>query len=548
MSDISLSDIADQKWDVIIVGTGVGGATLGYALAKAGKRVLFCEKGRSHLDVPNVLLGSYAESFFPEPEVPQPQHGSILSKAGRYNELIEDRSQSRSQSFIPFIGSGTGGSSALYGMALERFFPSDFSPRRNHPDAPETTLPEEWPITYETLAPYYKAAEQLYRVRGTEDPLRGEEAAGHLLQPPPLTAGSHELFDFFKNNGLHPYRLPLACEYVPGCECCQGYLCAKNCKNDSARICLKPAISQYGARLLDECNVLTLEASRDKVTRLICSWRGNRVTLRAQVIVLAAGALETPAILLRSSSEIWPEGLANDSGMVGRNLMRHHINLYLVTPKTLGPQDNRQKELAFNDLYQADGNKFGSVQSFGRLPPAPLLAVSMEQDIRNGKLPWVAPLFKLITPLVKPVLNRLSNHNIVLATIMEDLPYEDNRVRYLPPIGDRGPRLTLNYHIRTYDAERIRTFNTMMIKILKPYRPKLIKQAENNQRLAHACGTCRFGSTSEESVLNPYNRAHNLSNLYVVDGSFFPSSAGTNPSLTIAANALRVADHLLGEI
>ncbi len=520
----------------------MGGATLGYALAKTGKRVLFCEKGKSHLSMSGSLLGKYAEMFFDPVTVPQLQHRDILSKAGRYCDQIEDKSQPRSQKFIPFIGSGTGGSSALYGMALERFFPCDFLPRRNYPNAPETTLPEEWPITYETLAPYYKAAEQLYRVRGNGDPLRGEPPPAHFLRPPPLTAGSRELFHFFGSKGLHPYRLPLACEYVPGCECCQGYLCAKNCKNDSARICLTPAVSQYGAQLLDECDVLKLEASRHEVTGLVCSWRGKLLKLRAQTVILAAGALETPAILLRSCSALWPEGLANDSGMVGRNLMRHHIDLYLATPKGLKPLDNHQKELAFNDFYYVDGNKLGSVQSFGGLPPAQLLTASIEQDISNGRVPWAAPLFKLIKPLVKPTLNRLSNRSVVLATIMEDLPYENNFVELGGTSSDTGhPSLTMTYRIRPHELIRIAKFRALMRKALQPYGVKLIKQAENNQRIAHVCGTCRFGHDPRTSILDANNRAHGLSNLYVVDSSFFPSSGGTNPSLTIAANALRIA-------
>lgn len=540
MANPSLSDVASQHWDVLIVGTGIGGATLGHALAKRGKRVLFCEKGKSHLGTGDALRGDYAESYFERPAAPHPQHRDILARSGRYEREIEDRSLSRRRRFIPFIGSGSGGSSALYGMALERFFPADFSPRRNYPDAGGTSLPDAWPISYEILAPYYEKAESLYRVRGDGDPLRSEPGPEHFLPPPPLTSGSRELFDFFRGKGLRPYRLPLACEYVAGCECCQGYLCAKNCKNDSASICLEPAVSQYGATLLEECEVVKLEASRNEVTGVICHQRGDRATLQANTVVLAAGALETPAVLLRSASDVWPQGLANDSGMVGKNLMRHHIDLYLVTPRTPGPLDNRQKELAFNDWYHSDKGKLGSVQSFGRLPPPSMLAESMEQDIRDSGLPWLAPFFRMVKPLVKPVLRRLVNRSMVLATIMEDLPYPGNEVM----LGRSEETPSISYRIGEWDLERINTFRELMGDLLKPYRPMLIKQAENNQRIAHVCGTCRFGTEAGKSVLDGNNKAHGLANLYVVDSSFFPSSGGTNPSLTIAANALRVAEYI----
>jgi choline dehydrogenase-like flavoprotein len=539
-----LPDIVNQQWDVIIVGTGVGGATLGYALAKAGKKVLFCEKGRSHLDSAAALRGDYAENHFVRPDVPRAIHRDTLARAGRWCDELEDATLPPARKFIPFIGSGTGGSSALYGMALERFFPSDFTPKRNYPDATETTLPEAWPISYETLAPYYKAAEVLYRVRGSGDPLRIEPEPAHFLQPPPLTAGASELFDFFKARGLHPYRLPAACEYVPGCHCCQGYLCPNKCKNDSGRICLEPALTQYGAQLLGDCEVMRLDASRNKITGALCTLRGQQFTIRAKTVILAAGALETPAILLRSRSDVWPNGLANESGMVGKNLMRHHIDLYLLKPRTRGKQDNRHKELAFNDFYHKDGKKMGSVQSFGRLPPASILVESMEQDIRDSQTSWVAAPFKLLKPFLKPVLNRMVTESMVLATILEDLPYETNKIELAP---DKAARLSMRYAVNPYDQGRIDSFRALMGSILKPYRVKLIKQAENNQRIAHACGTCRFGHNPKQNVLDRNNRAHGLTNLYVVDSSFFPSSGGTNPSLSIAANALRVAEHLVSD-
>jgi len=135
---------------------------------------------------------------------------------------------------------------------------------------------------------------------------------------------------------------------------------------------------------------------------------------------------------------------------------------------------------------------------------------------------------------------------MVLASIMEDLPYGDNQV-FLPMQTSRPEtdRLLMRYRIHEHDMSRIEAFRTRLQEIFRPHPFRLIKQAENNERLAHACGTCRLGLNPQESVLDANNRAHELANLYVVDASFFPSSGGTNPGLTIAANALRVADKLL---
>jgi choline dehydrogenase-like flavoprotein len=541
------SVVSVRHWDVIVIGTGMGAATAGYALAKTGKRVLFCEKGKSSLGQTGALRGAYAEQFFARCEAPSSKYRDVLSRAGRYHSEIEDRSSGHSTKFIPFIGSTTGGSTALYGMALERFFPCDFSPRQNYPDAPFNALPQRWPVSYDEFLPYYQMAERLYRVRGGADELRHDVKPQYGLPPSEVSPRGQELFDFLQRKSLHPYRLPQACEFVAGCEGCQGYLCAKDCKNDGARICLEPALGEFGAELLDECTVVKLVATRHEVTAVECVQRGQAMTLRADIVVLGAGALATPKLLLDSASPQWPNGLANDSGMVGRNLMRHYVDLYAVFTNSRQRTTGNPKEIAFNDFYLSDGKKFGSVQSFGVLPPTPLVVASMEQDLHDGGMRWAVGPFNLIKPGLIPLMNWVLSRTTILATIMEDLPYPDNQLTvHRHPQNGHGTQISFTYTIRDYDKARLKAFRATVGAALKPYRFMRINQAENNQRIAHVCGTCRFGLDPEESVLDANNKAHSLSNLYIVDASFFPSSGGTNPALTIAANALRVAAHLCG--
>lgn len=535
-----IDSCAERRWDVIVVGAGMAGATIGYALARGGLRVLFCELGRSHLTRSDAATGNFVESLFDPPGVPGPEHRELLARAGRYFGEMADVTASKVRRHIPFIGAGTGGSSALYGGALERFFSADFEPCAQHPDVADSHLPERWPITYGELVPYYERAERLYRIRGGGDPLRSPEDRCGFPDPPEISAAGKELFEHFESKGLHPYRLPQACEFVEGCEGCQGFLCPNDCKNDSSRICLKPALESHGAVLIDECEVIRLSANNDSVNGVVCMVSGREVTLTAELVVLAAGALETPRLLLMSRSSRWPDGLANGCGCVGRYLMRHYVDLYPVQTRERQDLPGNQKELAFNDFYAAD-EKLGTVQSFGALPPTDVVLAELRHDFRESGWGWLAPTFSFAKPFIRPTLAGL-RRRVTLASIMEDLPFKDNRV--VP--GDGTARFSVRYRISEEEQERIDRFRRRLASVLEPYRFMTIKQAENNQRIAHACGTCRFGDDPRTSVLDRWNRSHEVHNLYVVDGSFFPSSGGTNPALTIAANALRVADHLLG--
>lgn len=534
-----------RHWDAIVIGTGMGGATIGLALAQAGKRVLFCERGRYRRIPGGADSGAYPEELSSDGRVPSAEE---LLRAGRFESSVIDASNQRERRFVPFVGCGGGGSTALYGMALERFFPVDFEPRAAHPDATESSLEEVWPISYGRLVPYYAAAESLFRIRGGADALRPIDAVPFGPMPPPaLTPGGEELFALLQARGMQPYRLPQACEFVSGCQGCQGFLCPLECKNDSERICLTPAIRDEGAEIVDECEVLQLVADARRISEVVCHRHGRELRFRGTIVVVAAGALQTPALLLRSRSGDWPDGLANGSGLVGRNLMRHFIDLHCVeTNAARRPGfDNRFKEIGCNAFYQSAHGKLGTLQSFGRLPPAQSLFEALRDDANHGPLRWLARGLPLVRPLLMPTLHGLVETSTVLASIVEDLPYADNRVTPLPGSHDR---LRIDYRIRPREAARIEQSRRLVQAALSPHRRRFIAQAENNQRIAHACGTCRFGDDPRTSVLDSDNRAHGIDNLYVVDASFFPSSGGTNPALTIAANALRVAENIVAAV
>lgn len=534
---VTAQDAERVLWDVLVVGTGMGGGLLGYHLARSGRRVLFVEKGRSTLPGTTGTIRS-AMPELAEPSVARSEDAyfDALARAGRSTDEIEDISKRRPKRFTPFIGSGTGGSSALYGMVCERFFVRDFTPRQNFRNAGDSSVPEAWPISYEQLAPWYAQAEMLLGVRGQPDPLRPEAAAVGLPAAPPFSADNQPLVDYLTGQGLHPYHLPMACEYLDGCTTCQTYLCPKPCKNEAGRNGVEPAVTEYGAQLLPECRVLRLEADSSQVRSVICEHRSGTVALKANVVVLAAGALATPVLLLNSRSGDWPRGLANGSDMVGRNLMRHLLDPIEVWPQSGSRISEANKEIGLNDFYFRDGQKYGTVQSFGSIPPMEWLA--NRPDVRGKAL-------RLMGPAVRGVYERFFTGGLVLAAMTEDLPYLDNRV--LPsdrPDVDGRQRARIQYRLHPNDADRRTEFLRQLKEVLDPFRTLALGSGKDNANLGHVCGTARFGTDPRTSVLDAFNRAHEVENLYVVDTSFFPSSAGLNPSLTVAANALRVGTHV----
>jgi len=225
--------------------------------------------------------------------------------------------------------------------------------------------------------------------------------------------------------------------------------------------------------------------------------------------------------------------------MVGRNLMRHYVDLYALRLGAGRAMAPNLKELAFNDYYRTADGVFGTVQSFGALPPAPVIVADLRKETADGPWPWLAPLMAIGKPLLNQMLHGMLDGRLIMGAIMEDLPFADNHVR----LGEDSS-MVLRYAIRNPERLRIKAFRRELAGLFAPLRPLVLKQAENNARIAHACGTCRMGTDPKDSVINADGRAHGVDNLYIADASFFPSSGGINPGLTIAAFALRVAERI----
>ena len=507
----------------------MGGSTAGYALARRGWRVLFLERG-------SYLFGGADRGNGRMP--PDSDESPVARLArGQWPVPIEGDTTFGPLEFFAPLGCGSGGSTGLFAAQLERLHPRDFRPRQCHPQARDADLPETWPISYEELLPFYREAEALFRVTGTPDPLNPDPEAS-LIKPPPLSERDQDLFDSFSELGLHPYRAHAGLGFVPGCEGCPGVLCPRGCKSDSGLICLVPALEKHGARILTQCTVTALEADESAVRSVVFRRRGTEQRVSARVVVLAAGALSTPALLLGSASPTWPDGLANRSGLVGRNLMFHVSDFAAVRSRRRASEVGPRKALSLNDFYVHDGVKLGTFQSMG-ISVDPGYVLYYLRSVFQKRPRWQQ---RLIGPALRVVARAAALYfdgAAVFASIVEDLPYRQNRV-FPDEWAESGFRF--EYHYPEELRARSRLSQRMLAETLRSRHRTMVLSGENNLNFGHTCGTCRFGDDPATSVLDRDNRAHDLENLYVVDASFFPSSGGTNPSLTIAANALRAAE------
>lgn len=514
-----------DSYDLIIIGTGAGGGTLLRALAPTGKRILVLERGE-HL-----------------PREPANWDSRAVVAEGRYktDETWLDATDGAMRPFHPGAHYCVGGNTKVYGAALFRFRAEDFGEVRHA----EGVSPA-WPIDYAELEPWYARAEALYEVRGA----RGEDPTEAWASGPyPHPAVPHEpriadLDRSLRGAGLRPFHVPLGIRLRDGdrrspcvrCQTCDGYPCLVDAKSDAQTCGVDPALEHRNVTLLTGAQVLRLEtdAGGRTVRSVVVRREGREERHRGDVVVVSCGAVNSAALLLRSASDAHPRGLANGSGVVGRHYMCHNNSVLLAVSRTPNPTVF-QKTIAVNDLY------FGSAAGLADDWAFPLGHLSMVGKTDATILAEGAPPF-----VPSPVLDWMARHSLDFWLTSEDLPDPENRVTLGPDggIALRWKPTNLEAHRRFTGAVK-RLLRSLRLdgRPLLPSALLLAKQLPI-EAVGHQCGTVRFGTDPRTSALDVNCRAHEVDNLYVVDTSFFVSSAAVNPALTAMANALRVAAHL----
>jgi choline dehydrogenase-like flavoprotein len=512
---LPLSDAQHEPrlWDVAIIGAGMGGGFAAHALAEAGRDVLLIDYGNEEISpTDSTKVSDDQETRLAESRWP-------TMSAFEVDGVIQ-------RSYPPF-GVGVGGSANWYAAALERFDDRDIDVQADsaHPTG-------GWPISYDDLLPYYEKAERMLHVRGTADPLN-TQAFHHIAEPPSLGPVDTDFLQFFQKSGMHPYRLHVGIRYRPGCDECLGRLCYKGCRADVRSVL---AESKNKPTIMARSKVVKLEATSDRVTRAIVVQGDAQITIEAKVFVLAAGAIHTPKLLLQSSNEHWPDGLANRSGLVGRNLMFHANQAFALWPSRRLPATGPRKSLAFRDFYVVGKQRLGSVQSTGFGLGYGEFLMHLYRLFDDSAAKWLRmlrPLLRIPALLTVKTLGR----GTIFVCLIEDMPYPENRVVLDDNEAD-GVRV--QYTIKDELRARVTRFRQLLKERLKGRRMVFLSQ-DVELNYGHPCGTCVMSDDASSGVTDRNCRAHGVANLFIADASFMPTSAAANPSLTIAANALRVA-------
>jgi choline dehydrogenase-like flavoprotein len=511
--------MAQERYDVVIIGTGAGGGTLAYHLARAGKRILILERG----------------SFLPREKANWNTQAVFLDNRYHTRDVWTDR---EGRDLHPGTGYWVGGNTKVYGAALFRLRKEDFGVLHH-----KGGISPAWPVPYEVFEPYYTRAERLYRVHGKQgldptEPPRSEEYPYPALSNEPRM---QQIEDDLRKLGLRPFPCPLGLQRDEAnpvesrcirCDTCDGYPCLVHAKSDSDVNCIREIMHLPNVTLVTGARVTRLIASATgtAVDAVEAEIDGSEKTARftGDLVAVCCGAINSAALLLLSADDKHPNGLANSSDMVGRHFMFHQADAILA----IGKEPNHasyMKTLTLNDFYFGDADypfPMGNIQPVG----------SFHSEMMKGDAPPLTPKF---------VLELLTTHAVPWWLTTEDLPDPNNRVRIV------GGKIRLDY--TPNNVESFVRLRETWIALLKQaghaehwfHLHAYFKKRIPLEGVGHQNGTCRFGSDPAQSVLDVDCRTHDVDNLYLVDGSFFASSGAVNPSLTIMANALRVGDHLL---
>ncbi len=484
--------------DVIIIGSGMGGATLAAALAPTGRRIMILERGE-HLRAS-----------------PADRDAGMIFGDGVFRPK-ETWLDGQDRAFNPGNYYFVGGNSKFYGAALIRYRASDF-----HAVSHSGGQTPGWPIGYEDLEADYQAAEEMYQVRGhpTDDPTEPPHSGTYPHPPVPDEPDMAALRKRLKDAGLHASHIPTGVDLeawlAAGRTTWDAYPNTCGGKMDAETCGLAAALAHQNVTLRTGCTVHRLESDPHGLVTAAVLANGERLT--ASRFVVAAGAVQSAALLLRSANENCPTGLANRSDQVGRNFMNHNCSAVLALHPLRKNQSIYQKTLMLNDFYHRSNTRppLGNIQMLGKI---------------------TGPILAATSPLPRWLSHLIAARSFDFYAMSEDLPNPDSRVTL------KNGQIKLDWQRSNWEAhlQLVKELKTVLRRVGFPI---VLSQAFDRRTPSHQCGTARMGKDPAVSVVDSHCRSHDHPNLSIVDASVLPTSAAVNPALTIAALALRAGRHI----
>ena len=525
---------ADDRYDIIIIGSGPGGGTMAWRLAQSGKRILLIERGG--------YLKRERENW----------DSDAVFRKGRY-QAQETWTSASGETFHPGLHYYVGGNSKVYGGVLLRLREEDFDEVR-HKDG----VAPAWPVKYDEFEPWYQAAEELFQVRGQrgEDPTEPRSPRPYKFPPVSHEPRIQQLADDLTATGLQPFHLPMGALLVEDasgaamphspmlrCDPFDGFPSLTNGKADAQIIAVDPALAAHpNLTLLTHCLAqrLITNAAGTSITGVEVELEGQIHVMQGDVIVVACGALSSALLMLRSANDRHPDGLANQSGQVGRNYMRHNNATILAISQTPNPTQF-QKTLGINDFYHGHAKSPANEWEFP-LGHIQMVGKSDGTQIEAEGLPDFLQWFPQMP------FDWLARHSLDFWLTSEDLPRPENRILY------RNNNVNLDLAPNNLEPlDRLKDKLRAICKVCDIHPHLFERQLYLGKNVpiggtAHQAGTLRFGDDARTAVLDRDCQVHGLDNLYITDASFFPSIGAVNPTLTIIANALRVATKILARM
>lgn len=486
--------------DVLIIGSGIGGSTLASALAPTGIRVLVVERGE-HL-----------------PDTPDARDDIAIFERGVYRST-EEWYGSDGKKFLPGNYYYVGGNSKFYGAVMCRYRVEDFMARPHLQGASPG-----WDMSYDDMEPWYARAEALFNVRGVagQDPTEPPRSGPFPYPAVPDEPALQKVRERLRQAGVHPSSLPLAINIEAWLKRGQtGWDAFPNTggagKIDAEVGPLADALKYPNVTLITGAPVVRLEtdpAGRE-VTAAIIRRNGREERLTARHFAVAAGAVQSAALLLRSANEAHPRGLGNRSDQLGRNFMNHNTSAMITMNPFVRNDSVYQKTLCFNDFYNNDPEvhaPLGNVQLLGRITG----------NILKAQVP----------ALPRALARLLADRAFGWFLTSEDLPNPNSRVLV------RGDDIIMDWQRSNMDAHHLLIKRTRQVMKRAGF-PVVMVRIFGNRTTSHQCGTARLGLDPYQSVVDLNCRSHDVPNLWVTDASTLPTSAAVNPALTIAALALK---------